>query len=135
MSKVLRRRSVFVAAPYALPWVSFVEKIAQPSISMNQSMLIRLEKEDGGNIAQLIKDAVVAADCMIALVSGFRPFVYLEIGIALGARKPLVVCGANEAEVRPYAHVGETVILSGICQDDVPNLAEVLRRLLSRGEI
>ena len=97
---------VFIVMPFVEPWSSAVHTLIEESLTrVSDVRALRWQRADDiaepGRITEQIIEALIAADVIVADVTGSNPNVMFELGYADAMRKP-IVCLNQDVAASPF---------------------------------
>lgn len=129
------KRKCFVMMPFARDFDELYAKVIEPAISSEGFEPVRADRINlVGNALVVLKDAIEACDCALAVITGNNPNVMYELGFAHAQGKPVILLTEGQPEGAvldlPFDLKNEYVIpyRRGF-QDLRPTIESVLREL------
>lgn len=98
---LLRRlkRKCFVMMPFKEHFSPLYEEVVKPVIEQEGLMALRADRLNMvGNAIEVVRAAINACDCAIAILTGWNPNVMYEVGFAHAQRKPVILLLDSEAQ-------------------------------------
>lgn len=133
------KRKCFVMMPFARDFDELYAQVIEPAILSEGFEPVRADRINlVGNALTVLKDAIEACDCALAVITGNNPNVMYELGFAHAQGKPVILLTQSEPEGAaldlPFDLKNEYVLqYRRDYQDLRPTVETVLRELsLSR---
>ena len=139
---LLRRlkRKCFVIMPFAEHHLPLYDEAIKPAIIEQGMTPVRSDRLNlAGNAVQVLRTAISACDCSVAVITGFNPNVMYELGLAHAQSKPgILLCqflpGVRDLPDLPFDLGGEYVIGYGYDLAELRGaVSEVLGQLYAKG--
>jgi len=94
------KRKCFVMMPFAKDFDELYAVVIEPAISSEGFEAVRTDRINlVGNAVTVLKDAIEASDCALAVITGHNPNVMYELGFAHAEGKPVILLTEGDPEL------------------------------------
>jgi hypothetical protein len=86
------KRKCFVMMPFSEDYDALYEQVIEPAITSEGFVPVRTDRINlVGNAVNVLKSAIEASDCALAVITRFNPNVMYELGFAHAQGKPVIL--------------------------------------------